>query len=443
MCYWILKENGKVVARSTVQPLTEEELHDENEKARRFEFDKSVQGIIGGYEDLSLLDDEDFCNDELELPIEDTSEAVDDVKLRHEVKDDLVSGPDPFIGAKVYMPHGDQTEIAKVLGCKRGPDGNYIGRAHANPILDSRQFIIEFPDGEQQDIAYNMLAEHLFSQVDEEGNQYRMFKAIIGHRRKKDAVDKADQYTVHKNGKQVKKKTLRGWDMELEWMDGSTSFLPLKTVKETNMVEVAEYAVANRIDDEPTFDWWVKDCLKQKKRLIGLSWKHHIQHGYKFGICIPESVEDALQLDKINGDAQWYDAMIKEMQNVCVAFDIKDHATKPPPGYEYVDLMMVYDIKMDYTWKARLCARGDQTEPPKEITYSSVVSRESIRIAFTYAAMLDLDIRIADVGNAYLYAPTNEHLYTICGPEFGEDEGKIAIIVRALYGLKGSGAAYS
>jgi hypothetical protein len=209
------------------------------------------------------------------------------------------------------------------------------------------------------------------------------------------------------------------------------------------MVEVAEYAVANRIDDEPTFDWWVKDCLKQKKRLIGLSWKHHIQHGYKFGICIPESVEDALQLDKINGDAQWYDAMIKEMQNVRVAFDIKDHATKPPPGYEYVDLMMVYDIKMDYTWKARLCARGDQTEPPKEITYSSVVSRESIRIAFTYVAMLDLDIRIADVGNAYLYAPMNECLYTICGPEFGEDEGKITIIVCALYGLKGSGAAYS
>jgi hypothetical protein len=106
MCYWILKENGKVVAHSTVRPLTDEELRDENEKARRFEFDKNVQEIIGGYEDLSLLDDEDFCNDELELPIED-SEAVDDVKLRREVKDDLVSGPDPFIGAEVYMPHGD------------------------------------------------------------------------------------------------------------------------------------------------------------------------------------------------------------------------------------------------------------------------------------------------------------------------------------------------
>ena len=97
---------------------------------------------------MSLLDDEDFRNDEPELPIE-ISKAVDDVESKREVKDDLVSGPDPFIGAKVYMPHGNRTEITKVLGRKRGPDGNYIGHAHANPILDSRQFTIKFPDGKQ------------------------------------------------------------------------------------------------------------------------------------------------------------------------------------------------------------------------------------------------------------------------------------------------------
>ena len=37
---------------------------------------------------------------------------------------------------------------------------------------------------------------------------------------------------------------------------------------------------------------------------------------------------------------------------------------------------------------------------------------------------------------------TIKKVYTIAGPEFGEDEGKIALIVRALYGLKGSGAAW-
>ena len=87
-------------------PLTDEEICDENEKKQCAEFDKNVDEIIGGYEDLSLLDDEDFQNDELEIPIKD-NEAVDDIEMKHEVKDDLVSGPDPFIGAEVYMPHGD------------------------------------------------------------------------------------------------------------------------------------------------------------------------------------------------------------------------------------------------------------------------------------------------------------------------------------------------
>jgi hypothetical protein len=68
MCYWILKQNGKIVARSTIRPLTKEELRDENEKKRREEFTKEVEEIIGMYEDMSLLDDDAFLSDELEEP---------------------------------------------------------------------------------------------------------------------------------------------------------------------------------------------------------------------------------------------------------------------------------------------------------------------------------------------------------------------------------------
>jgi hypothetical protein len=46
------------------------------------------------------------------------------------------------------------------------------------------------------------------------------------------------------------------------------------------------------------------------------------------------------------------------------------------------------------------------------------------------------------VENAYLTAPTTEKVWTVCGPEFGPDQGKKALIVRALYGLKGSSAWY-
>jgi len=43
-----------------------------------------------------------------------------------------------------------------------------------------------------------------------------------------------------------------------------------------------------------------------------------------------------------------------------------------------------------------------------------------------------------DIGNAYLEAYTNEKVYVIAGPEFGELEGHIFVIRKALYGLKTS-----
>ena len=46
---------------------------------------------------------------------------------------------------------------------------------------------------------------------------------------------------------------------------------------------------------------------------------------------------------------------------------------------------------------------------------------------------------IADIGNAYLEALTDEKLYIVAGPEFQELEGYILIFLKALYGLKSSG----
>ena len=56
---------------------------------------------------------------------------------------------------------------------------------------------------------------------------------------------------------------------------------------------------------------------------------------------------------------------------------------------------MVFDVKLDgkFTRKARLVANGNETQDlPKYQRYASVVSRESVRIGFLYAALNDLDI---------------------------------------------------
>jgi hypothetical protein len=60
---------------------------------------------------------------------------------------------------------------------------------------------------------------------------------------------------------------------------------------------------------------------------------------------------------------------------------------------------------MDFTRKARFVAGRHTTEAPSSITYSSVVSRDSICLAFLIAALNDIDIMSCDLENAYLNAP--------------------------------------
>jgi hypothetical protein len=114
-----------------------------------------------------------------------------------------------------------------------------------------------------------------------------------------------------------------------------------------------------------------------------------------------------------------------------------------PPTYQEIRCHMIFDVKMeDFRRKARFVSGGHITDTPHAMTYASVVSRESVRIALTLAALNDLDVKMADIENAYLTAPITEKVWTVIGPEFGDDAGKRALIVRALYGLKSAGTAF-
>ena len=105
---------------------------------------------------------------------------------------------------------------------------------------------------------------------------------------------------------------------------------------------------------------------------------------------------------------------------------------------------MIFDIKLgeNFRRKARLVGDGHKTETPTSVTYSTVVSRDSVRICLLLAAFNGLEVLAADIENAYLRAPCREKVWTRGGPEFGSYEGHVFIIVKALYGLKSSGAAF-
>jgi len=126
-----------------------------------------------------------------------------------------------------------------------------------------------------------------------------------------------------------------------------------------------------------------------------------------------------------------------------MAFKFLDETENVPIGYKWVKCHFIFDAKMDFTCKVCLIAGGHMTDPPLSLTYSSMVSRDSMTIALLIAALNDVDLLATDIGNAYLNALPREKVYTTAGKEFGgELEGKPILVVCALYGLKSSGAVW-
>jgi hypothetical protein len=130
-----------------------------------------------------------------------------------------------------------------------------------------------------------------------------------------------------------------------------------------------------------------------------------------------------LEIDHRTGTTLWRDAIEKEMKNNAPAFKFNDDDAIPI-GYKHITCHMIFDIKMvGLVQKARFVAGGHLTDPPVVSVYSSVESRDSVRILFTIAALNDLEVIGADVQNTYINAPTKEKVYATAGPEFGSNQG--------------------
>ena len=82
------------------------------------------------------------------------------------------------------------------------------------------------------------------------------------------------------------------------------------------------------------------------------------------------------------------------------------------------------------------------THTMDNIMFFSVVMRETVHITLTMAAMHDLDVKAADILNAYVMALNHQKIRTVFGPKCGDNAGKSAIKRRALYRLQTAGALF-
>ena len=444
MAQWVLKSNGQIVPRRTLRKLKPEELYNNpTEAQKRAVFNTSIRSKYGDSVnpppkplDASETDFVPYEDDEVE------SNEVPEMDPVDANGKPICEQPfyDRLIHAELTLPQGEEMTNAKVLGRTKDLDGKGIGSYNENPILNTIIYDVEFPDGAVKQYSANMIAENMYAQVDSEGFRYDLLDEIIDFGTDGHALRKGNEYVVTKRGQKRLRKSTIGWKLLVRWKGGSEQWIPLKDLKESNPVDVAEFAVSRGIDDEPAFKWWVPYTLKKRDVILASVSSRVKNTTHKYGVEIPTSVEHAKRIDERNRNTFWQDAIKKEMYNVSIAFEIVEDGQDPPPGWKPSSGHLIFDVKMDFTRKARWVKDGHRTPDPDWSTYAGFVTRDSVRIALTYAALNGLDIFAADIKNAYLQAPASEKHYIVCGAEFGlENMGKKALIKRALYGGKSAG----
>ena len=462
MSYWILPPSGIPVSCITVQRLTNLQRQMDRYKRLMKEFQDKItarwantQGVViadipgtgdhnGAHPNVLSLEkeDDDFLSEYNRVIHSDDLKEADDLT----VYDPEFGTTDPYLDMELALRPSEEepAHYARVKRRSVDDEGRPLGIPSNNPLTDARKYDVEFLDGRIQTMTANVIAENLIAQVDDEGHRHLLLDEIIDHRKTDKAIPKGKGTYISRSGFERNKLTTRGWEINVRWKDGSTDWIKLKDLKDAYPVPLADYAVANDIQSEPAFIWWVPHTLRKRVSIISKVKSKYWQRTHKYGIKVPKSVKEARQIDKENGNTLWQDAINLEMKNNRHGFEEYQGRIEDLVGYEEITAHMIFDVKLSENLrrKARFVADGHKVETPPSITYSTVVSRDSVRILLMIAALNGLEVMGCDVQNAFLSAKNKEKHWIKAGPEFGHEQGKRFLVVRALYGLKSASASF-
>jgi hypothetical protein len=312
MSYWVLPQSGIPVSVTTVQRLTNDERNTDETKSQMNQFDDKLKVLFETHtadvtQSLRDVHTSKVIDPDNEDPafLAEFTRIIDDATLPHadEIANvEVVS--DNYVGMELALTRGGEGEMVHATVRRRLNDkeGRPIGRVHTNPLLDSRMYEIEYADGHIDELTANVIAENLIAQVDEEGRRQMMLGEIMDHRVLQDAIPKSEGTYVNPYGIKRQKMTTRGWELLVEWKDGSSDWVALKDLKESYPVELALYAVNREIQDEPVFAWWVPYVLKKQKRILQKIKSKYWARTHKYGIRIPKNIREAIEIDKENGN---------------------------------------------------------------------------------------------------------------------------------------------
>ena len=346
---------------------------------------------------------------------------------RHPLPTILKVDPDQCIGRSVLMPVAEDGSRKRATILSRLDEYN---RELENQPERIKFRVAVGDDKLEETVAYGQLMNLIESDKQEDGTW--VFHEIISHQGPLRPGDR----------------NYRGssWNVLIMWETGEISWEPLSEIAQTAEAECALYAKEHKLLN---LDGWkrFRKLAKRAKTMMRLVNQAKLRSFrttpvYMYGYQVPRNHEQAMELDRKNGNTKWRDSEILELSQVLDygTFNDMGKYVRAPAGYKKIKVHFVYAVKHDGRHKSRLVAGGHMTATPIDSVYSSVVSLRGVRMIVFLAELNDLETWVTDIGNAYLESNTAERVFIIAGPEFGPElEGHTLIIVKALYGLKSSG----
>ena len=277
-----------------------------------------------------------------------------------------------LLGRSFLLPPEDNWErhMAKVIDIDD----------HGQTLEDIKFKLKINKDQAEEIMSYNQLMDYIQKGTDAEEDPDSLFKFrdIVAHQGPLESTD-----PNHKGSK---------YNVMVEWESGEVTYEPLTLISKDDPITCAVYAKKHDLLD--TTGWkHLKRYAKTSKRLIRAVKQSRIRQvrasaRYQHGFQVPKDYNDAMRLDKENGNTHWQDAMDLELTQIHEYKVFKDtgkakfHNGKvvTPDGFQKIRVHFVYAVKHDGRFKARLVADGHLTKEPVESIYSGVVSLRSLRM---------------------------------------------------------------
>ena len=168
----VLRNNGQQFHRYTYRALKPYGLVKPDKIEARDEFDTGIEEKLGPAASAKYFE----SDQEIVTPTLDWYEDDEKHKNNMPEVDDITSEEmDNCIGVEIIISHGDTVYQGCVRSRKHDVEGNTIGRANSNPILDTQTYELEFKDGIMSTYSANVISENMYTRCDEEVQKCLLF----------------------------------------------------------------------------------------------------------------------------------------------------------------------------------------------------------------------------------------------------------------------------